>query len=225
MDFKRGQVIKLLNGDSVTVKSKLGEGGQGAVYLVSLAGSDYALKWYLPAYLKGLKPNYKRFYQNLVDNVSSGSPSPQFLWPQAVAVTGKRSEGFGYIMDLRPKEYEEFTKFKKRKVTFNNTTAVLNAANNVVEAFKTLHRKGLSYQDLNCGNFFINKDTGDVLICDNDNVAPNGINLGVGGMPGYMAPEVIMGKTLPDTNTERFSGFAKACSLGWMPAIMTFPLL
>ena len=30
---------------------------------------------------------------------------------------------------------------------------------------------GYSYQDLNDGNFFINPQSGDVLICDNDNVA------------------------------------------------------
>jgi len=62
-----------------------------------------------------------------------------------------------------------------------------------------------SYQDLSPGNFFINKDTGDVLVCDNDNVAPNGVNLGVGGTPGYMAPEVVLGKSTPNTDTDLFS--------------------
>ena len=33
-DFKSGTKIKLTNGDEITVKSKLGEGGQGAVYKV-----------------------------------------------------------------------------------------------------------------------------------------------------------------------------------------------
>ena len=69
-------------------------------------------------------------------------------------------------MDLRPAEYEEFTKFIKARVHFSSTQAVINAAINVVEAFQALHRKGLSYQDLSPGNFFINKDTGAVLICD-----------------------------------------------------------
>lgn len=38
-----------------------------------------------------------------------------------------------------------------------------------------LHRHGYSYQDLNDGNFFINPESGDVLICDNDNVMPQGV--------------------------------------------------
>lgn len=204
-DFKNGDKIKLTNGDEITVKSKIGEGGQGAVYKVLYSGKEYALKWYLPNYLKGLKPNCDRFYSNLERNVTSGSPSDAFLWQKAIAITGKHSKGFGYIMDLRPQKYEEFTKFIKAKVHFASTEAVINAAINVVEAFQSLHRKGLSYQDLSPGNFFINPDDGDVMICDNDNVAPNGENLGVGGTPGYIAPEVILGQDKPSTNTDLFS--------------------
>ena len=44
-----------------------------------------------------------------------------------------------------------------------------------------------------------------MLICDNDNVAPYGSNLGVGGTPGYMAPEVILGQAKPGMDTDLFS--------------------
>ena len=44
-DFKPGTKIKLTNGGTVTVKSKIGEGGQGSVYKVDYDGKDYALKW------------------------------------------------------------------------------------------------------------------------------------------------------------------------------------
>ena len=37
-DFKNGEKIKLTNGDTITVKQKLGEGGQGAVYKVDYNG-------------------------------------------------------------------------------------------------------------------------------------------------------------------------------------------
>lgn len=204
-DFKIGSKIKLTNGGEVTIKSKIGEGGQGSVYEVEYGGKRYALKWYLQSYLKTLKPNCMEFYKNLVNNVAAGSPSSAFLWMQAVAITGKNSKGFGYIMELRPKNYAEFTKFIKAKEYFASTQAVISAAINVVEAFQALHRKGYSYQDLSPGNFFIDKTTGDVLICDNDNVAPNGKNLGVGGTPGYMAPEVVLGKSKPKTDTDLFS--------------------
>lgn len=204
-DFKQGDKVRLINGDTVTIKSKIGEGGQGCVYKVEYKGKEYALKWYLPNYLKSLKNNCKKFYKNLTENVTAGSPSPKFLWMKAVAITGKHSNGFGYIMNLRPQNYDEFTKYMKAKVFFKNTEAVINAAINVVEAFQALHRKGYSYQDLSPCNFFIDKVTGDVLICDNDNVSPNNNNLGIGGTPGYMAPEVILGNSKPGTDTDLFS--------------------
>lgn len=204
-DFRKGDKLKLTTGEEISIVDKIGEGGQGAVYRVLLNSQEYALKWYLPQYLKRLKPNYKSFYKNLKYNVAAGSPSPAFLWQKAVAITGKQSKGFGYIMDLRPAEYEEFTKFIKARVHFSSTQVVINAGINIVEAFQALHRKGLSYQDLSPGNFFINKDTGAVLICDNDNVAPDGENLGVGGTPGYMAPEIILHTAKPSTNTDLFS--------------------
>ena len=60
-DFKKGDKIQSTTGDVITVDSKLGEGGQGAVYKVIYKNDEYALKWYLPSYLKNLKPNYKKF--------------------------------------------------------------------------------------------------------------------------------------------------------------------
>ena len=42
--IKQGTKISLSNGSTAIVKSLLGEGGQGAVYLASVEGKDYALK-------------------------------------------------------------------------------------------------------------------------------------------------------------------------------------
>ena len=81
-EFIRGTKVKLTNGDSVTIMSTLGEGGQGTVYKVDYNGKQYALKWYLPNFIKSLKPNYSKFYKNLVDNVQNGSPSQQSKYSQ-----------------------------------------------------------------------------------------------------------------------------------------------
>ena len=81
----------------------------------------------------------------------------------------------------------------------------MNAALNITNGFRELHNSGFSYQDLNDGNFFVNPKTGDVLICDNDNVAEYGDALGIAGKCRYMAPEVVMGKKKPDIHTDRFS--------------------
>lgn len=108
-------------------------------------------------------------------------------------------------MRLRPSCYKEYGEFLLGDARFKSWDLLFKAALNIVESYFALHSMGYSYQDLNEGSFFINPDDGDVLICDNDNVAPFGENLGVKGMPKYMAPEVVLNKTRPNTHTDRFS--------------------
>lgn len=198
MDFKKNDTIELdLGSEKIRIIQKIGEGGQGAVYKVDLNGKEYALKWYF-------KPPEKKFYKNLKRNIEKGSPDKTFLWP--LFLTKKdRSGCFGYVMELRPPEYKEFSQYLLAKVQFNNIEAMLNAAINICVGFRTLHSKGFSYQDVNDGNFFINPMNGDVLICDNDNVAPFGTNTGIVGKCRYMAPEVVNGKKKPDSQSDRFS--------------------
>lgn len=171
-ELEQGTIIKLLNGKTCTVDSELGRGGQGIVYLVDYCGGDFALKWYTRDYSDS-------FYNNLKRNADSGAPSNAFLWP--LAVTEKQKGSFGYIIKLRPRGYREFSDFMLAKVQFSSMAANINAAIKICDAFQKLHIRGLSYQDMNDGNFFINPRNGDVLICDNDNVAPDKTNLGIIG--------------------------------------------
>lgn len=194
MDAPKGES----NLADVRVVSLLGEGGQGWVYKVEYKGKPMALKWY-----KDCGKDPQAFYKNLKKNVVDGSPEPVFLWPKAITEQTKGS--FGYIMELRPQGYYELADFLLAKVKFKDFRAEVEACIRVVSAFRILHNKGLSYQDLNDGNFFVNPSTGAVLIADNDNVAPNKTNMGIVGKPRYMAPEIVLGKNMPDTQSDRFS--------------------
>ena len=93
----------------------------------------------------------------------------------------------------------------KRPVKFNTLSAMVTCVINIVNAFRQLHRAGKSYQDLNDGGFFINVNTGAVLVCDCDNIAPDGSNFGIGGKPGYMAPEIVRGIAQPNVQTDKYS--------------------
>ena len=194
-ELRTGEKISLLNGGFVTIKKELGRGGQGIVYLVDLNGQPKALKWYhnMPD---------DNFYSNLANNVMNGAPSPAFLWPERI--TEKQRGSCGYVMALRPNNYFEFGNFLLAKKTFKSFQAMMAAAMKICNGFMMLHRFGYSYQDLNDGNFFIDPDTGDVMICDNDNVMPQGEKSGIMGKARYMAPEIVAGG-IPDKYSDRFS--------------------
>ena len=198
-EFQKGQRIRTASGGELEVIQKLGEGGQGVVYKVNYNGKQLALKWYFGNKLS----NADKFYRNIQNNIKQGAPTSAFLWP--LEITEYFEGSFGYLMELRPSEYKDFSLFLLAKVHFANIEAIINTALCITNGFRELHNKGYSYQDLNDGNFFVNPKTGDVLICDNDNVAPYGENLGIAGKCRYMAPEVVMGKKRPDSHTDRFS--------------------
>ena len=195
-DLKPNEKVSLTNGMSATIIKELGRGGQGIVYQVEVGGQQMALKWY------STHPGI-RFYKNLENNISKGAPSDAFLWPEYL--TTVQNSSFGYVMKLRPQGYYEFGHYLLAKVQFKSFDAIVNAAMKICEGFKSLHLAGLSYQDLNDGNFFIHPVTADVLICDNDNVGPEGDNSGILGKARYMAPEVVIGKEMPSKQTDRYS--------------------
>lgn len=195
-ELKPGTQVRLRNNTICTVKKELGRGGQGIVYLVDYQGGDYALKWYTMEYGAA-------FYDNLERNVNKGAPNSSFLWP--LAITERQFDSFGYIMKLRPKGYEEVGSYLLAKTKFASVDAMIEACLQVCTGFQKLHLYGFSYQDMNDGNFFINPQTGEVLICDNDNVAPNGVNMGIAGKSGYMAPEIVERESMPNRYTDYFS--------------------
>lgn len=198
-EFQRGECIRVASGDNLEIIQKLGDGGQGIVYKVLYNDKEYALKWYFANKMRS--PD--AFYKNIQDNIRKGAPTNAFLWP--LEITEYFEGSFGYLMDLRPSEYKDFSLFLLAKERFPSINAIIHAALCITNGFRELHRKGYSYQDLNDGNFFVNPHNGDVLICDNDNVAPYGENLGIAGKCRYMAPEIVMGKKRPDLHTDRFS--------------------
>ncbi|MBQ3292655.1 MAG: protein kinase [Mogibacterium sp.] len=199
--IRKNQKIKLLNGQTVTVTGKIGEGGQGIVYRVKVDGTneEKAMKWYFMYKIN----DPKSFCSNLADNVATGSPSETFVWPEQL--TEVTNGSFGYIMEIIPDRYKALSKYLQARVSFKSCSAMVTAAINIVEAFQQLINKGYSFQDINDGSFKIDPTTGDVLICDCDNVVSFGKASGISGKARYKAPEVVRGDTLPNKVTDRYS--------------------
>lgn len=204
-ELTKNTILHTTEGEEIKVvpfsskKFEIGSGGQGIVYKVLFRDNEYALKWYFDG-------SDEKFYNNLKHNVENGSPADTFLWPIAITEVDENN-CFGYVMRLRTPEYKEFKDILSAKEQFSDFSAIVNAALQICASFKQLHSSGFSYQDMNDGNCFINTTTGDVLICDNDNVAPNRQNLGILGTAGYMAPEIVNPDMdiRPDKYSDRFS--------------------
>ena len=204
VELKTGDELKTVSGGVLTVMDgKLGEGGQGIVYKVKDGKEcEKALKWYFERTLL----QSKEFYDNLQANINLGSPNQIFLWPEEL--TEYNENGFGYLMMIKPDEYKKLSNILSSPNDYNLNFCILtNAALQLANGFKKLHKKGLTYKDLSYNNIFVNPKTGDVLVCDCDNVATNEKNFAnIAGTPGYRAPEIIRGeKNSPDMHTDNFS--------------------
>lgn len=189
------------------VTSLIGQGGQGYVFEVRRAtGEPLALKWYKPDSATGQQ------YQEMQRLVEIGSPHDRFLWPLSMARVAHQP-GFGYVMHLRDPRYLELSYLllnadrdgRPLDVSF---ASIIELCRQLSFSFLRLHARGLCYRDISFGNVFFEPSSGDVLICDNDNV---GIDNGTGrvlGTPYFMAPEVVRDttyQTLPNTDTDRHS--------------------
>lgn len=182
------------------VLGRLGGGTQGDVYKVAYNGDLKALKWYR----SDVFLSRDDFVQNLQRNIDRRAPASDFLWP--IDRTEVDSEGhFGYVMDLKPDGYYEAGDLFLCPELFTTFKRIVDACLNIVYAFMALHGAGYVYRDISGGNFFINPQTGKVLICDNDNVAPPNADTGIRGTPRFMAPEVVVTNANPSNKSDLHS--------------------
>ncbi|MDR0846006.1 MAG: serine/threonine-protein kinase [Lactobacillales bacterium] len=188
------------DGTRFEVIEQLGSGGQGIVYKVKINCTEKALKWY-----NAKQSEDKGLHERIEKMCLEDAPSDKFVWP--LEFVDRDSDGqFGYIMDIFPSDFESFSKYLNGRVSPKSYEALTKMAINLAEAFDALHSKGYSYQDLNDGNIVLNMTTGDILLCDNDNVVANQEQSGILGKARYLAPEMVTGtKKYPDKQTDRYS--------------------
>ena len=194
-----GTLVDVTYDRQVTIGRLVGEGRQGAVYeAADDRGGVLALKWYHPGFDTDMQ---RHLIETLIDR---GSPDSRFLWPSGVA-TIESLEGFGYAMRLRPAEYFPFRAWMRRTVDLDFRT-IATIGVHLADAFLRLHGEGLCYRDLNFENVFFEPASGDILVCDTDNIGVEGhTQASVDGTPNFMAPELMRGETEPSTATDRYS--------------------
>ena len=189
---------------SYKVEEFLGGGGQGEVYRARLVdgqgtGSLVALKWFFPHYLR----QDRELRARLERAVDTGPPSDRFLWPQDLVQTADRP-GFGYVMPLRDNRFVGIIDLVTRRAE-PTLHALVTAAFELAHNYRQLHAKGFCYRDISFGNVFFDPESGEVRICDNDNVGVDGQGGAIGGTARFMAPEIVRGEAAPSTQTDLFS--------------------
>lgn len=201
--LKPGQIVQSQSGPPCQVEKLLGSGGQGEVYKADWGGVPHALKWY---YAETATAAQRMILDKLVGDRQYSAPSESFLWPLDIA-SSPSAPGFGYIMRLRESRFKGLIDLMTNRIdpdpTFHSLATV---GLGLADSFYKLHLQGLCYRDISFGNAFFDPKTGEVLVCDNDNVAENRSGKGgILGTPDFMAPEVVRGDAPPSRETDLFS--------------------
>lgn len=194
-----GQTLRAVtSGIDCQVVQPIGGGGQGEVYQALLDKKHVALKWYFSS----TATKEQRIALELL--MRKGAPDDRFLWPIDL-VEVRNAVGFGYVMRLREPRFKGIVDLVKRRAE-PSFRALTTAGYQVSDSFYQLHARGMCYRDISFGNVFFDPATGEVLICDNDNVAIDGQSQGgILGTPRFMAPEIVRGEAAPSTKTDLYS--------------------
>ena len=193
-----------INIPGLHVSRKLAQGGQGEIFEVSKNGTTYALKLYFE---KSATAEQRTIIEKLI---RSGPPKidrpERFVWPVEL-VQLPDSQRFGYLMPLiQTKRYISLAHIECGKMKHPGYGIMAEACRQIAECFRALHIDGFCYRDISKFNVMFSPKTGDVVICDNDNIIVNKDSIGkIGGTTQYMAPEVILGKAPPSTATDLHS--------------------
>ncbi len=194
-----GQQVRIGTGGSCRVEGLLGTGGQGEVYRAIVGREAFALKWYFPE----SATLAQREALDLL--IRKGAPDDRFLWPMALCHSPQQPKTFGYLMRLREPRFKGIVDLMKRKID-PSFRSLATAGFGLADSYLKLHASGLCYRDISFGNVFFDPQTGEILICDNDNVSvDDGKMKGVQGTIGFMAPEIMSDGAAPSTQTDLWS--------------------
>jgi len=207
MQLKNRQELKAeILEQTLTVVKKLAEGGQGEVYCVTDGEKHYALKWY------NIEQSTEEQKEAIRQLVTQGAPQrvtgagERFIWPLDLIILDN-VEQFGYLMPLIDRRhFAELGEVQALRKAPPSLVKLCEISYQIANSYRALHLSGYCYRDISSGNLMFNPHTGDVLICDNDNIGINRQSKAqVYGTMEYMAPEVVRGEADPSTETDLHS--------------------
>jgi len=202
--------IKLLDGQKIAVQdTPFASGAKGACFLSSDKKQVVKLFTNIPDttidILRAIIGRYHPFR-----NLSSDDQQfygAHLCWPTGIAV----APSLGVIMPrvTLPFRLTELLmpKWRKLKVPADKKGTIighLGITLRLARAVRLFHNNGLCHSDLSLNNAMVNPITGEMTMIDLDGLVIEGmIPPVVYGTPGFMAPEIVIGKTHPTIQTDR----------------------
>lgn len=185
----------------ITPVKKIDEGAQGEIWHVRKSGRDLVLKKY---HAQSASTQQQAVIENLIQVGAPATVGHRFAWPLET-VMDEDNVFIGYLMPLIDlSNYISFEQIETGEYRHPGFRILSITCRQLAECFRELHIKGLCYGDISKNNFLFSPETGDVVICDNDNVVVDrsGITIAL-GTPEYMAPEIVRNEAKPSTVTDQ----------------------
>jgi eukaryotic-like serine/threonine-protein kinase len=146
----------------------LGKGGQGTVYLVEAPHGAQALKWYNT--LQATAEQCEAIRTLAQAGPPWGPVGRRFIWPLDL-VTAPDTTQFGHLMPLiDTQRFATLNEVQARLKPTPSYPTLCEISAQTANSYRALHLRGYCYRDIAAGNLMFDPHTGDVLICDNDNI-------------------------------------------------------
>lgn len=185
--LEAGTIVKSHEGKDVEVVRCIHQGGTNDVFEVLYDQKRYAMKLYKDKYRE--KYTIKDFW--LLENKATAlSMHKNFVWPcDFVEDVGGGYSG-GVLMPLIGEEYLPLTEILKGTGNFSSFQTRINAAIHLVAEMRVLHSKGYCYANLDPTKLLVNPKTGELRICDVDNIVITGESVATNTSWKYTVPEI-----------------------------------
>lgn len=197
--FSKKTKLDAISGNKITIKNHIASSGRKDIYNVSLSNEDgdYILHWYKEYPSDEMYDAIKIMYE-------TDKPSESFLWP--AEVTEIYEDSYGYVTKKISDNYVSFSDVLSGSKSFVSKRATIECVINSAISFLNLYEKGLCYFVFEPSMFFVDCNSGDVLIGDCDMVTSNGVML-YSHMyaPKFEAPEIFLNEVLPSSTSNNFS--------------------
>ena len=181
------------------------------MFLVDSTSGEYALKWFNTLWASSI--SFKDAIKYLVDSGPPNDPvgvGKNFLWP--IDFISDSDGRFGYLMDLiKPGYFKwEDVRFDPKSIPQPNRASLCKISFFLAHSFRALHLTGRCYKDISDKNILVAPGSGEISICDNDNVRVNNVqepndSITIGGTEPFKAPEIMLGDSFPNTLSDLHS--------------------